>query len=132
MKKVILFFSVFLMLSLISIAQNETAVADDVLLELYRGARVTDVVDGLVTCGYMDVGVMDPEIAPLWRDVKGYEPPFCWYCSYSALWPPQTGQCIRVLILPNPKIMMFTDNGGECGTRSSPPNLFRNLLNPVR
>jgi 4-hydroxy-4-methyl-2-oxoglutarate aldolase len=70
MKKVILFFSVFLMLSLISFAQNETAVADDVLLELYRGARVTDVVDGLVTCGYMDVGVMDPEIAPLWRDVK--------------------------------------------------------------
>jgi 4-hydroxy-4-methyl-2-oxoglutarate aldolase len=70
MKKVILFFSVFLMLSLISIAQNETAVADEVLLELYRGARVTDVVDGLVTCGYMDVGVMDPEIAPLWRDVK--------------------------------------------------------------
>lgn len=70
MKKVILFFSVILMLSLFSIAQNETAVADDILLELYRGARVTDVVDGLVTCGYMDIGVMDPEIAPLWRDVK--------------------------------------------------------------
>jgi 4-hydroxy-4-methyl-2-oxoglutarate aldolase len=70
MKKVILFLSVILMLSLISFAQNETSVADDVLLELYRGARVTDVVDGLVTCGYMDVGVMDPEIAPLWRDVK--------------------------------------------------------------
>ena len=63
-------FGIVLMLSLISIAQNETAVADEVLLELYRGARVTDVVDGLVTCGYMDVGVMDPEIAPLWRDVK--------------------------------------------------------------
>ena len=70
MKKVIMLFGIVLMLSLISIAQNETAVADEVLLELYRGARVTDVVDGLVTCGYMDVGVMDPEIAPLWRDVK--------------------------------------------------------------
>jgi 4-hydroxy-4-methyl-2-oxoglutarate aldolase len=70
MKKVIMLFGSVLMLSLISFAQNETAVADDVLLELYRGARVTDVVDGLVTCGYMDVGVMDPEIAPLWRDVK--------------------------------------------------------------
>ena len=45
-------------------------VSDDVLLELYRGARVTDVVDGLVTVGYMDVGVMDPKIAPLWRDVE--------------------------------------------------------------
>ena len=51
-------------------AQNSTKVSDEVLLELYDGARVTDVVDGLVTVGYMDVGVMDPEIAPLWRDVK--------------------------------------------------------------
>lgn len=51
-------------------AQNSTDVSDEVLLELYDGARVTDVVDGLVTVGYMDVGVMDPEIAPLWRDVK--------------------------------------------------------------
>lgn len=45
-------------------------VSDEVLLELYKGARVTDVVDGMVTCGYMDVGVMDPIIAPLWRDVE--------------------------------------------------------------
>lgn len=70
MKKVILLLSAILVFTLISFAQNETAVADEVLLELYRGARVTDVVDGLVTCGYMDIGVMDPEIAPLWRDVK--------------------------------------------------------------
>lgn len=49
-------------------AQDE--VSDEVLLELYKGARVTDVVDGMVTCGYMDVGVMDPKIAPLWRDVE--------------------------------------------------------------
>lgn len=51
-------------------AQDGTDVSDDVLLELYDGARVTDVVDGLVTVGYMDVGVMDPKIAPLWRNVK--------------------------------------------------------------
>jgi len=56
------------MCSLISFAQED--VADEVLLELYKGARVTDVVDGMVTCGYMDVGVMDPKIAPLWRDVE--------------------------------------------------------------
>lgn len=53
-----------------SIAQINTDVSDEVLLELYDGARVTDVVDGLVTVGYMEVGVMDPKIAPLWRDVK--------------------------------------------------------------
>jgi 4-hydroxy-4-methyl-2-oxoglutarate aldolase len=43
-------------------------VSDEVLLELYRGARVADVVDAMVTVGLMDVGVMEREIAPLWRD----------------------------------------------------------------
>jgi 4-hydroxy-4-methyl-2-oxoglutarate aldolase len=51
-------------------AQEAPAVSDEVLLELYKGARVTDVVDGLVTVGYMNVGVMDPSISPLWRDEK--------------------------------------------------------------
>jgi 4-hydroxy-4-methyl-2-oxoglutarate aldolase len=51
-------------------AQEAPAVSDEVLLELYKGARVTDVVDGLVTVGYMHVGVMDPSISPLWRDEK--------------------------------------------------------------
>jgi 4-hydroxy-4-methyl-2-oxoglutarate aldolase len=51
-------------------AQGGEDVSDEVLLELYDGARVTDVVDGLVTVGYMDVGVMDPKIVPLWRDVQ--------------------------------------------------------------
>lgn len=54
------------------VAQNRVAtdVSDETLLRLYKGARVTDVVDGLVTVGLMDVGVMKPEIAPLWRDVS--------------------------------------------------------------
>jgi 4-hydroxy-4-methyl-2-oxoglutarate aldolase len=51
-------------------AQNTVEVSDEVLLELYRGARVADVVDGLATVGYTGVGIMDPKIAPLWRDVK--------------------------------------------------------------
>lgn len=51
-------------------AQDANQVSDEVLFELYDGARVTDVVDGMVTVGYMEVGVMDPKIAPLWRDVK--------------------------------------------------------------
>jgi hypothetical protein len=45
-------------------------VSDNVLVELYRGARVTDVVDGMATVGYTGVGVMDPKIAPLWKDVE--------------------------------------------------------------
>jgi regulator of RNase E activity RraA len=45
-------------------------VSDEVLLQLYRGARVTDVVDGLATLGYAGVGVMNPNITPLWKDVE--------------------------------------------------------------
>lgn len=55
------------------IAQEESSVSDEVLLELYRGARVVDVVDGLATVGYTGIGVMDPEISPLWKDVKSME-----------------------------------------------------------
>ncbi|MEX0895179.1 MAG: hypothetical protein WDZ36_05420, partial [Balneolaceae bacterium] len=51
-------------------AQNPQEVSDEVLLQLYDGARVADVVDGLATVGYTGVGVMDPEISPLWRDVQ--------------------------------------------------------------
>ncbi len=71
MKKSIILFAalLFCLNTSILIAQNEE-VSDQVLLELYKGARVTDVVDGLATVGYTGIGVMDPEIAPLWRDVK--------------------------------------------------------------
>jgi Demethylmenaquinone methyltransferase len=48
-------------------------VSDKVLLELYKGARVCDVLDGLVTCGYMEVGMMAREISPLWTDVQTME-----------------------------------------------------------
>jgi 4-hydroxy-4-methyl-2-oxoglutarate aldolase len=51
-------------------AQEQEDISDEVLIELYDGARVADVVDGLATTGYMDIGVMSPEIAPLWRDVQ--------------------------------------------------------------
>ena len=54
-------------------AQDSVEVSDEVLLELYDGARVVDVVDGLVTVGYIDVGVMHPRMAPLWKDVVSME-----------------------------------------------------------
>jgi regulator of RNase E activity RraA len=61
------------LLSLDAAAQAAPApdVSDEILLQLYRGARVTDVVDGMVTVGLMDVGVMRPDIAPLWKDEAG-------------------------------------------------------------
>ncbi|HLJ60743.1 MAG TPA: RraA family protein [bacterium] len=39
------------------------------LLDLYRELRVTDVADGLDMLGYQDIGLMDPAIRPLVRDV---------------------------------------------------------------
>lgn len=68
MKKTALFALALSSIGFAATAPDE--VSDEVLLELYRGARVTDVVDGLVTVGYVDVGVMKQEIAPLWTDVK--------------------------------------------------------------
>lgn len=72
MKKIIVLFFVVLthFYSTDSVAQDGKEVSDEVLLELYRGARVNDVVDGMVTVGYMGVGVMDQKIAPLWKDVE--------------------------------------------------------------
>ena len=55
------------------LAQEALEVSDEVLLELYDGARVADVVDGLATVGYIDVGVMHPRMAPLWKDVVSME-----------------------------------------------------------
>jgi len=51
-------------------AQDAGEISDEILIELYDGARVADVVDGLATVGYIDVGVMDPNMAPLWKDVQ--------------------------------------------------------------
>lgn len=59
--------------ALFSMAQQPEEVSDEVLIQLYDGARVTDVVDGLATVGYTGVGLMDPKITPLWRDVKTME-----------------------------------------------------------
>jgi 4-hydroxy-4-methyl-2-oxoglutarate aldolase len=60
---------IFLLSILTSFSQTGNEVSDEVLLELYRGARVADVVDAMATVGYTGIGVMDPKIAPLWHDV---------------------------------------------------------------
>lgn len=42
------------------------------LVDLYRGLRVTDVCDGMDRCGLQDVGLLDWEIRPLWRDTDTF------------------------------------------------------------
>jgi regulator of RNase E activity RraA len=42
------------------------------VLKLFDGLRVADVSDGLDVAGLADVGIVDPEIRPLWRDTEQF------------------------------------------------------------
>jgi len=46
---------------------------DERILKLYDGLRLADVTDGLDIVGLQDVGLMNPEIRPLWRDTESFE-----------------------------------------------------------
>ncbi len=47
--------------------------SDDLrVLELFKGLRVSDVTDGLDAVGLQNIGLMDPEIAALWRDTENF------------------------------------------------------------
>jgi regulator of RNase E activity RraA len=45
---------------------------DREILELFAGLRVADATDGMDAAGLPNVGLMDPEIHPLWRDAKTF------------------------------------------------------------
>jgi 4-hydroxy-4-methyl-2-oxoglutarate aldolase len=44
----------------------------DRVLRLYDGLRLTDVCDGMDAVGLQDVGLMDKEIRPLWKDLERF------------------------------------------------------------
>ena len=46
--------------------------AREEILALYRGLRLTDILDGMDLIGLQDIGLMDKTIRPLWRDVENY------------------------------------------------------------
>lgn len=46
--------------------------ANEQLLKLYDGLRVTDVCDGMDMVGLMNVGLLDQSIAPLWKDSENF------------------------------------------------------------
>jgi regulator of RNase E activity RraA len=50
---------------------------DRALLKMFEGLRVADVSDGMDAVGLQDVGLMDPRIAPLWRDLDAFSHRFC-------------------------------------------------------
>jgi 4-hydroxy-4-methyl-2-oxoglutarate aldolase len=45
---------------------------DQRILTLFEGLRVSDVCDGMDKAGLQDIGLMDPEIQPLWKDEKEF------------------------------------------------------------
>ena len=50
-----------------------TTEAEDVkMLALFEGLRVADVADGLDAAGLQNIGLMDPDIHPLWRDTEHF------------------------------------------------------------
>jgi 4-hydroxy-4-methyl-2-oxoglutarate aldolase len=46
---------------------------DAKVLKAFEGLRVADVTDGMDFAGLKNIGLMDPEIHPLWRDTKTYK-----------------------------------------------------------
>jgi regulator of RNase E activity RraA len=49
-----------------------TAEEDRALLALFEGLRVADVTDGMDAMGLQNVGLMDPDVRPLWKDTRDY------------------------------------------------------------
>ena len=49
-----------------------SAEEDRKLLALFEGLRVADVTDGMDAAGLQNVGLMDPEVRPLWKDTEAF------------------------------------------------------------
>lgn len=64
-----LYIPLFLTGIFFSLSAQET-ISDEELLELYKDLRVADVSDGMDMVGLRDVGLMDPQIEALWKDIE--------------------------------------------------------------
>jgi regulator of RNase E activity RraA len=54
-------------------ATKACAIEDDLrVLKLFEGLRVADVCDGMDKAGLHNIGLMSPEIQPLWKDTKNF------------------------------------------------------------
>jgi len=53
-------------------AFDDSDAAREEILEVYENLRVTDVLDGMDLIGLQDIGLMDNDIRPLWRDAQKF------------------------------------------------------------
>ncbi|MFW5656198.1 MAG: RraA family protein [Bacteroidota bacterium] len=76
MKKTFLYLIALLLVMPAMAQDNQTEMDNETLIKLYKGLRVADVCDGMDMVGLMDVGLMDPKIAPLWKDIEEFKHQF--------------------------------------------------------
>jgi 4-hydroxy-4-methyl-2-oxoglutarate aldolase len=100
-----------------------TAEEDRQLLALYDGLRVADVTDGMDAVGLQNVGLMDPGIRPLWKDVKDYSHRFAGIAVTARYVPTQ-----RAAAGKRPVEEYDRWSGDWYGTLSPEP--FQDLLRP--
>ena len=51
---------------------DDSETARKEILDLYQDLRITDVLDGMDLIGLQDIGLMDNNIRPLWRDAENF------------------------------------------------------------
>lgn len=73
MRTLICTFFLLAFVSMTNLHAQQQEVTNEQLIGLYEGLRVADVSDGMDMVGLMDVGLMDPKISPLWKDIENFE-----------------------------------------------------------
>jgi regulator of RNase E activity RraA len=96
---------------------------DRKLLTLFEGLRVADVTDGMDAVGLPNVGLMDPEIRPLWRDTRDFSHRFVGIAVTARYVPTQRAQAGRRPVADYDKW-----SGDWYNTLSPEP--FQDLLRP--
>jgi 4-hydroxy-4-methyl-2-oxoglutarate aldolase len=97
--------------------------ADKAVLDLFKGLRVSDVVDGMDAVGLVDTGTMDPEIHSLWRDTENYAHRFIGLAVTARYVPTQKP---TAGVLP---VKAYDDWAGDWYDKLSPES-FAPLLRP--
>jgi regulator of RNase E activity RraA len=100
-----------------------SAEEDQKLLALFDGLRVADVTDGMDAVGLPNVGLMDPEIRPLWKDTQQFTHRFTGIAVTARYVPTQRAQAGKRAIED------YDTWSGDWYNRLS-PEPFQELLRP--
>lgn len=96
-------------------------VEDQKLLALFEGLRVADVTDGMDAVGLQNIGLMDPEVRPVWRDSKTFRHRFIGIAVTARYVPTQRPQAGRR------EVKEYDDWSGDWYDKLS-PEAFETIL----